>query len=35
MFENERIRLRKVTIADASIYNKWRNDTEVMYSTSP
>ncbi|NKC60610.1 GNAT family N-acetyltransferase [Vagococcus fluvialis] len=35
MFENERIRLRKVTIADAPIYNKWRNDTEVMYSTSP
>jgi RimJ/RimL family protein N-acetyltransferase len=35
MFENESIRLRKVTIADAPIYNKWRNDTEVMYSTSP
>ena len=35
MFENERIRLRKVIETDAEIYNHWRNDTEVMASTSP
>ncbi|MFY8331552.1 GNAT family N-acetyltransferase [Vagococcus carniphilus] len=35
MFETNNIKLRKVTESDAEIYNKWRNDTDVMYSTSP
>lgn len=35
MFETERIILRKVELEDAVTYHKWRNDTEVMYSTSP
>ena len=35
MFETNRIKLRKVELSDAVIYNKWQNDTEVMYSTIP
>lgn len=35
MFETETIRLRKLTNNDFEIYHNWRNDTEVMYSTSP
>lgn len=35
MFETDRIKLRKVIESDAEIYNRWRNDIEVMYSTSP
>lgn len=35
MFENELIRLRKLSPADHEIYHAWRNDLEVMVSTSP
>lgn len=35
MFTNKRIKLRKLTIEDHLIYNEWRNDPEVMQSTSP
>lgn len=34
LFESARIRLRKMTKEDAALYHKWRNDVEVMYSTS-
>ncbi|MFD1019130.1 UDP-4-amino-4,6-dideoxy-N-acetyl-beta-L-altrosamine N-acetyltransferase [Thalassobacillus hwangdonensis] len=35
MFEGERITLRKITMDDAETYHRWRNDPEVMQSTSP
>ncbi|HAG43193.1 MAG TPA: GNAT family N-acetyltransferase [Clostridium sp.] len=35
MFENEVIRLRKISLNDYSTYHNWRNDIEVMQSTSP
>ncbi|MFD1068020.1 GNAT family N-acetyltransferase [Oceanobacillus locisalsi] len=35
LFESERVRLRKMTKEDAELYHKWRNDVEVMHSTSP
>lgn len=35
MFENKKIKLRKIEESDAEIYHKWRNDVEIMYSTSP
>lgn len=35
MFENEIIRLRKLSPDDYGIYHIWRNDLDVMYSTSP
>lgn len=34
-FETERIRLRKMTVEDAAIYHKWRNDPDVMKTTAP
>lgn len=35
LFESTRIRLRKMTKEDTELYHKWRNDTQVMHSTSP
>lgn len=35
MFSTDRITLRKVTEEDTEIYHSWRNNTEVMKSTSP
>lgn len=35
LFESARVRLRKMTKEDTEIYNKWRNDLEVMCSTNP
>ncbi|WP_080873590.1 GNAT family N-acetyltransferase [Oceanobacillus timonensis] len=35
LFESERIRLRKIIKDDAVLYHKWRNDVQVMHSTSP
>lgn len=35
LFESSRVTLRKMTIDDVSIYHKWRNDLEVMRTTSP
>ncbi|WP_404406977.1 GNAT family N-acetyltransferase [Jeotgalibacillus malaysiensis] len=35
MFSTDRITLRKVTEEDTEIYHKWRNNPEVMKSTSP
>ncbi|WP_440895433.1 GNAT family N-acetyltransferase [Amphibacillus sp. Q70] len=35
MFENETIKLRKLSTNDYTIYHNWRNDMEVMKSTSP
>ncbi|WP_152656602.1 GNAT family N-acetyltransferase [Oceanobacillus sp. CFH 90083] len=35
LFQSERIRLRKVIKEDAALYHRWRNDVEVMHSTSP
>lgn len=35
MFENEIIKLRKLSLNDYNIYHNWRNNIEVMYTTSP
>lgn len=35
LFSGERIRLRKLSNEDVSIYHKWRNDIEVMRFTNP
>lgn len=35
LFESDRIILRKMTAEDTEIYHAWRNDIEVMKSTSP
>src|SRR5690625_172592 len=35
LFESSRLKLRKMTLEDADLYHKWRNDLEVMYSTNP
>jgi RimJ/RimL family protein N-acetyltransferase len=35
LFESTRLKLRKMTLEDAELYHKWRNDLEVMYSTNP
>ncbi|WP_411953847.1 GNAT family N-acetyltransferase [Alkalibacillus sp. S2W] len=35
MFSTQRISLRKVEKNDAEKYHKWRNDTDVMFSTNP
>ncbi len=35
MFENKNIKLRKLSINDYLTYHNWRNDIEVMKSTSP
>lgn len=35
MFENNKIKLRKLSVGDYSTYHDWRNDIEVMQSTSP
>ncbi|MGZ7444140.1 GNAT family N-acetyltransferase [Paenibacillus sp. TH7-28] len=35
LFESARVRLRKMTEDDAAVYHKWRNDPEVMRTTSP
>lgn len=35
MFENEVVQFRKLTPGDHVIYNTWRNDMDVMKSTSP
>ena len=33
LFETNRIKLRKMTINDISIYNKWSNDEDVIKTT--
>lgn len=35
MFENEAVKLRKLATNDYTIYHNWRNDMEVMETTSP
>lgn len=35
MFENTNIKLRKLSANDYTTYHEWRNDVEVMQSTSP
>ncbi len=35
MFVSERIRLRKMIEEDIRVYHTWRNDIDVMISTSP
>ncbi|GGP08225.1 GNAT family N-acetyltransferase [Oceanobacillus neutriphilus] len=35
LFESARVKLRKITKDDIELYHKWRNDVEVMHSTSP
>ncbi|MMZ45984.1 Spermidine N(1)-acetyltransferase [compost metagenome] len=35
LFESSRMALRKMTEEDAELYHIWRNDLEVMRSTSP
>lgn len=35
LFESTRVKLRKMTKEDTKLYHKWRNDLEVMHSTSP
>jgi len=35
LFESARLQLRKMTKEDTELYHKWRNDVEVMHSTSP
>lgn len=35
LFESARLKLRKITKEDTELYHKWRNDLEVMHSTSP
>lgn len=34
-FSGERVRLRKMSSEDVSIYHRWRNDMEVMQFTNP
>ncbi|WP_026906661.1 GNAT family N-acetyltransferase [Paucisalibacillus globulus] len=35
MFESDRLKLRKVCLEDLETYHSWRNDMEVMVTTSP
>ncbi|MDQ0351899.1 RimJ/RimL family protein N-acetyltransferase [Alkalibacillus filiformis] len=35
MFSSNRIYLRKVELGDTELYQSWRNDVDVMYSTNP
>ncbi len=35
MFENKMIKLRKLSASDYTTYHDWRNDIEVMETTSP
>ncbi|MBR7796523.1 MAG: GNAT family N-acetyltransferase [Bacillota bacterium] len=35
LFESSRIKLRKMTIEDTDLYHQWRNDIDVMQTTSP
>ncbi|CAH0121751.1 GNAT family N-acetyltransferase [Paenibacillus sp. CECT 9249] len=35
LFETDRIKFRKMTAEDAELYHSWRNDMEVMQTTSP
>jgi RimJ/RimL family protein N-acetyltransferase len=35
LFESNKIVLRKMTSEDTALYHQWRNDIEVMRSTSP
>ncbi|WP_371362116.1 Spermidine N(1)-acetyltransferase [Sporomusa rhizae] len=35
MFENKNIKLRKLSTSDYATYHDWRNDIEVMKTTSP
>lgn len=35
LFESSRVKLRKIREEDTELYHKWRNDVEVMHSTSP
>ncbi|MFM1651774.1 GNAT family N-acetyltransferase [Brevibacillus sp. B_LB10_24] len=35
LFESSRVWFRKMTADDAELYHRWRNDLEVMRSTSP
>ncbi|MBS4536506.1 GNAT family N-acetyltransferase [Clostridium sp. D2Q-14] len=35
LFETNRIRLRKMTVDDIQIYNKWSNDENVIINTYP
>lgn len=35
MFENNKIKLEKLTMEHVDVYHSWRNNTDVMRSTSP
>ncbi|GEN46179.1 GNAT family N-acetyltransferase [Alkalibacillus haloalkaliphilus] len=35
MFSSNRLYLRKVEMEDTELYQSWRNDVDVMYSTNP
>lgn len=35
LFDSARLTCRKMTLNDAELYHTWRNDLEVMQSTSP
>lgn len=35
LFDSARLSCRKMTMDDAELYHTWRNDLEVMQSTSP
>jgi RimJ/RimL family protein N-acetyltransferase len=35
LFTGERVRLRKMSSEDVSVYHRWRNDIEVMQFTNP
>ncbi|WP_312116913.1 GNAT family N-acetyltransferase [Brevibacillus reuszeri] len=35
LFQSARVSLRKMTVEDVDIYHAWRNDVEVMQTTSP
>ena len=35
LFDSARLSCRKMTMNDAELYHTWRNDLEVMQSTSP
>ncbi|MCV4229868.1 GNAT family N-acetyltransferase [Virgibacillus sp. LDC1] len=35
LFDSARLTCRKMTLNDADLYHTWRNDLEVMQSTSP
>lgn len=35
MFENEKLYLKKVEESDIDLYHSWRNNIDVMKTTSP